>query len=47
MFLTLASMALWMLMKGVDQAQWDAKQVILAIAELERMSTSQGAGMMQ
>ena len=44
MFLTLASMALWMLMKGIDQAQWDAKQAVLASAELERTSLSQGQG---
>ncbi len=47
MFLTLASMALWMLMKGIDQAQWDRKQAVLAMAEFERMSASQGAGVMQ
>ncbi len=33
MFLTLVSMALWMLFKGINQAQWDAKQVGLSNAD--------------
>ena len=28
MFLTLVSMALWMLFKGIDLAQWDATQAL-------------------
>ena len=33
MFLTLVSMALWMLFKGINQAQWDAKQMELSNTE--------------
>jgi hypothetical protein len=29
MFLAMASMALWLLIKGVDRAQWDAMQAAL------------------
>ncbi len=47
MFLTLISMALWMLIKGIDRAQWDAKQTALALAEDERIGSTQRAGLMQ
>jgi hypothetical protein len=29
--LALVSMALWLLIKGIDRPQWDAKQVVPAI----------------
>jgi len=31
MFLTMVSLALWLLIKGIDRARWDAKQVAPAI----------------
>jgi hypothetical protein len=32
MFLAMASLMLWLLIKGVNRAQWDAKQTAVAIA---------------
>ena len=33
MFLAMASLMLWLLIRGVDRAQWDAKQAATATAE--------------
>lgn len=42
MFLTLVSMAFRMLFKGIDPAQWDAKQAALELIEQKRTGYSEG-----